>query len=65
MKGWKLRSQKRSMNASERLKSIDDSDLKAAVVIMNMISSLPIKVLGLALLCSFGRDSCLLLQDSE
>jgi len=64
MKGWKLRSQKRGMNASGRLKSIEDSDLKAAVVIMNMISPLSIKVSGLALLCSFGRDSCLVWQDS-
>lgn len=42
--GWKRRSQKRGMNASGRLKSIKDRDLKAAVVIMNMISSLSIKV---------------------
>lgn len=65
MKGWKPRSQKRSMNASGRLKSIGDSDLKAVVVIMNMISSLSIKVWGLALLCSFGRDSCSVWQDSK
>ncbi|KQK73953.1 hypothetical protein AAES_162444 [Amazona aestiva] len=52
------------MNASGRLKSIEDSDLKAVVVITNMFSSLAIKVVGLALLCSFGRDSCLVLQDS-
>lgn len=53
------------MNASGRLKSIEDGDLKAVVVIMNTISPLSIKVLGLALLCSFGRDSCSVLQYTE
>lgn len=38
------------MNASGRLKSIEDGDLEVVVVIMNTISSLSIKVLGLALL---------------
>lgn len=65
MKGWKQRSQKRRLNASGRLKSIEDGDLKAVVVIMNIISSLSVEVLGLALLCSFGRDSCSVLQDSK
>lgn len=52
------------MNASGRLESIEDGDLKAALVITNMISFFSIKVLGLVLLCSFGRDSGLVLQGS-